>query len=379
MKVETKHDAVIKGTSIEVAAAAAGCLHDASPLSSLLRLPHCLSFAASPSLVLALKVLFSSLRKRHPVDFSMVSVVLLRTEFPSPPFTSPDLLGCAAFSHLRMFRSSIQPLPPPEPPDPPDPPDSRYSPTSFSSSCAASHRPAGRHILSPIITKSTGSSFSDLLRSDLLCFTSGTARLTALILWNHLTNPFIPLRHNITTGKPFPPPPSITTVFSLAKIAHHSEVFPGVDFQFNLRALLNLWALPTISRSSFTLFMRLGSGRHVFMLFIVTSTGLFVGLSSDYSDLGSRVLLTCWCISNPTSAVQEYCQFTGVPLNLPLSIMEIDSKRSTALTTTPRAIHLVHSLSIANELEIVFETIFEALTKKLPVFIIDLNCLTYPF
>ncbi|CAA7054989.1 unnamed protein product [Microthlaspi erraticum] len=115
------------------------------------------------------------------------------------------------------------------------------------------------------------------------------------------------------------------------------------------------------------------------MLFTVASTGSSAGLSSDYFDLGSRVLLTCWRISNPTSAVQEYHQFTGVPLNLPLSIMEIDSKRSTALTASPQAIYLVHSLSIANELEIVFKTIVEALMKKLPVFIVDLNCLTYPF
>ncbi|CAA7054366.1 unnamed protein product [Microthlaspi erraticum] len=214
----------------------------------------------------------------------------------------------------------------------------------------------GRHILSPIISKSTRSSFSDL------------------------TNLLVSLRHNNTTVKLFPPLPPFTAVFSLAKIVHHrSEVFPGVDLQFNLRALLNLWAELIISRSSSTLFMLLCSGRHVFMLFTVTSTGLSAGLSSDYSDLGSKVLLTCWRISNPTSVVQEYHQSTGVPLNLPLSIMEIDSKRLTALTASPRAIHLVHPLSIANELEIVFKTIIKAFLKKLPVFIIDLNCLTYPF
>ncbi|CAA7054832.1 unnamed protein product [Microthlaspi erraticum] len=157
-----------------------------------------------------------------------------------------------------------------------------------------------------------------------------------------------------------------TAVLPWAKFVHFSDVLPGVELQHcNLRA-------PLISRSSFTVFLRLCSGRHVIMQFNVSSTGPSAGFSSVLTDLGSGILLIRR-ISKLFFAVLEYYQLTGVSLNSLLSFMEIDSKRST------RAIRLVRLLSTAKELEIVFKTIIGALLKKLPVFIFDQNCITYPF
>ncbi|CAA7038908.1 unnamed protein product [Microthlaspi erraticum] len=195
---------------------------------------------------------------------------------------------------------------------------------------------------------------------------------------NHLIDPFVSVRHSITTVMLFPPPSPFTVVLPLAKLIHLSDVFPGGDLQqCNLQALLNLWAWSIISRSSFTVFMCLCSG-HVLMRFIVTFTGSSsAGLSSDFADLVSRVQPTYRHISKLTSTVLEYCQPTGASLNSHLFLMEIDSKRSIVLTTS-RAIPLVHLFSTVQELRIVFKTILEAILKKLPVFIFDLNCLTYP-
>jgi hypothetical protein len=105
--------------------------------------------------------------------------------------------------------------------------------------------------------------------------------------------------------------------------------------------------------------------RHSFSMSIVKSTGSCAGIS--YLGLGG--LSTYWRLSTPTSAVVDNCQ-------------PFDSKRSLAfisLNGASRAICPVPLLLTASELEIVFKTIIsEALLKKLPVFISDLNCLTYP-
>jgi len=152
----------------------------------------------------------------------------------------------------------------------------------------------------------------------------------------------------------------------------------GVSSNSLISSLENVSKRSIISRSSFTVFLRLCSGRHVFMQFNATSTGSSAGFSSDYSDLVSRVFPTYRHISKPTSAVLEYRQLTGQSLNLPFFFVKINPQRSTVITTS-RAISLVHSLSIAKELPIVFQTIIEALLKKLPFFFFDLNCLIYPF
>ncbi|CAA7023999.1 unnamed protein product [Microthlaspi erraticum] len=335
-------------------------------------------------------------------SFSLNSKVQAYHPFHSLRPYEAARLCTAALSPPRETSSGSENSP--LPPEPPDPPGARVlSPPPFSAEMNPNHHlpPSATVSLIPEMR----SSFSCLTRSNLLCFPSDTARLTVLNIFsvclivlclsscsaslmpltniaanrNHLIDPFVSVRHSITTVILFPPPSLFTVVLPLAKLIHLSDVFPGGDLQqCNLGALLNLWAWPIISRSSFTIFMHLCSGGYVFMRFNVTFTGSSSArLSSDFADLVSGVPPTYRRISKPTSTVLEYRQPTGASLNLHLSLMEIDSKRSIVLTTS-QAIPLVRLFSTEQELRIVFKTILEALLKKLPVFIFDLNCLTYP-
>ncbi|CAA7040462.1 unnamed protein product [Microthlaspi erraticum] len=157
---------------------------------------------------------------------------------------------------------------------------------------------------------------------------------------------------------PWSSPPSnpILVMDPSSHFAFCSNTTPSFNDNFSTMFCLKWYV---ISGSSFVTFMHLWSDRLNFRLFIVKYTGSSAGNSSDFADMGFKVLSTYRHISNSTSAVVEYCQLTGVSLNSPLSFMEINFKSSTTSTalTASRALCLVRTLLIAKELEIRFKTI----------------------